>query len=275
MGIDKLKLAGTIKLCTIGFYLIYLIFFNTSLNIYLPSNKSNDAALKENLITDYCLLIIGGSNVRQGISAQLLSESICPALNLSVNMEMGFFNLYLNWLAKNLTGKKYKNVIYSPAIFWGDKLIINENSGFIDLPGVSIFTQLKSIFVDTKSIFNSRGDIESYSCASGVVPFNIKEIDFISSNAIVAQEIKRRVSILGSITGANSIYVRVPPVYVKTERQAELYTKLIDGRIEILKGLGVKIVGSTIVSTDSSLFCDSFHANAKGREVFTMEIRLP
>jgi hypothetical protein len=275
MGIDKSKLAGTIKLFTIGFYLVYLISFNTSLNIYLPSNKNSDAALKENLINDYCLLIIGGSNVREGISAQLLSESICPSLNLSVTGEMGNSNLYLNWLAKNLTGKKYKNVIYSPGIFWDNKLIINENSDFIDFPGIPIFSQLKQIFIDTKSIFNSYGDIESYSCGSGVVPFNIKEIDFISSNAIVAQEIKRRLSILGSITGANSIYVRVPPVYVKTERQAELYTKLMDGRIEILKGLGVKIVGSTIASSDSSLFCDSFHSNAKGREAFTKEIVLP
>lgn len=275
MGIDKSKLAGTIKLCTIGFYFVYLIFFNTSLNIYLPLSKNSDALLKENLINDYCLLIVGGSNALQGISAQLLSENICPSLNLSINSEMGNFNLYLNWLAKNLTGKKYENIIYSPAIIWGEKLIINENSGFIDLPGVSIYSQLRSIFFDAKSIFNSSGDIKSYSCGSGVVSFNIKEIDFISSNAIVAQEIKRRLSILGSITGANGIYVRVPPVYVKTERQAELYTKLMDGRIEILKGLGVKMVGSTIVSTDSSLFCDSFHSNAKGREAFTKEIVLP
>ena len=47
-----------------------------------------------------------------------------------------------------------------------------------------------------------------------------------------------------------------------------------NNRIEILKELGVKIIGKTIVSTDSSLFCDSLHPNAMGRSVFTKEIRL-
>ena len=100
-------------------------------------------------------------------------------------------------------------------------------------------------------------------------------MDFLSSNAIVAQEIKQRLLKLEDMADANNIYVRVPPVYVKTKSQAELYKKLMDNRIEILKGLGVKIVGSTIASSDSSLFCDSFHPNAKGREAFTKEIRLP
>jgi hypothetical protein len=80
---------------------------------------------------------------------------------------------------------------------------------------------------------------------------------------------------LKKTTSSNEIFLRVPPVYVKTERQAELYKMIMGGRIEILKGLGVKIVGSTIASTDSSLFCDSYHPNAKGREEFTKEIVFP
>ena len=277
MGIDKSNLAGTIKFCTIGFYLLYLIFFNTSLHIYLPLKKNNEIFLKENLIDDYCLLIIGGSNAAQGISAQLLSENICPSLNLGISSEMNDFNLYLNWLAKNLIGKKnIQNVIYSPSIFWSDKPIRrNENSRYIDFPNIPIFSQLKYIFLDTKSIITSRGDIERQSCGTGLVSFNINESDFVSSDAIVAQEIKWRLSKLGSMVDTNNIYVRVPPVYVKTKNQAELYTKLMDRRIEILKGLGAKIVGSSIANTDISFFCDSSHPNAKGREAFTKEIVLP
>ena len=80
---------------------------------------------------------------------------------------------------------------------------------------------------------------------------------------------------LGNVASGNSIYVRVPPVYVKTINQAEIYQRLMGERIRMLKGLGVKVVGTTLVSTDSSLFCDAFHPNAKGREVFSKEIKLP
>ena len=74
---------------------------------------------------------------------------------------------------------------------------------------------------------------------------------------------------------SDKVYVRVPPVYVKTNKQAEKYFYLMSKRIEMLKGLGVSVIGNTIVSTDRSLFCDSFHPNAKGREFFTNEIILP
>ncbi len=275
MGIDKLKIASTIKLCMLAFYLVYLISFNTSLSIYLPESRNSDVSVKEKLVGDYCLLIIGGSNVRQGISAQLLSENICPTLNLGVNGEMEYFDSYRNWLAKILNNRKYKYTIYSPSIFWASKSIINKNPDYITIPRVSLFTQLKNMSIDSKSIFNSHGDLEIYSCSSEIISFNINEVDFLSSNVIVAQEIKQRLSKLKDVANSNSIYIRVPPVYVKTKEIAERYENLMNTRIEILRSLGVKIVGSTIASSDRSLFCDSFHPNAKGREAFTNEIRLP
>ncbi len=275
MGIDKLKIASRIKLCVLIFYLLYFIFFNAGLNAHLPSFKNNDTSIKENLIRDSCLLIVGGSNVRQGISAQLLSENICSTLNLGVINEMGSFNSYQNWLAKNLNSKNYNYVLYSTKNLWDDKLIIEKKSDLIEFPSASIFAQLKNAFIDNKLIFNSRGDIEHYNCNLGIASFNFNENDFSSSNAIVAQEIKRRVSRLANTTSTNNVYLRIPPVYVKTKRQAEIYTELMNERIRIIERLGIKIIDTTLVSTDASLFCDSFHPNAKGREVFTKEIKLP
>jgi hypothetical protein len=275
MAIDKLKIASAIKLCVLGFYLVYFIGFNTSLNIYLPSSRNSDVSIKENLIGDYCLLIMGGSNVVQGISAQLLSENICPTLNLAITNEMAYFSSYHNWLAKTLKNRKYKYAIYSPSILWAYKSTVNDNPNYIDFPGVPIFAQLKNLTIDTKSIFSLRGDLESYQCNSKFNSYNIKEVDFMNSNVVIAQEISRRLSMLGNVASGNSIYVRVPPVYVKTINQAEIYQRLMGERIRMLKGLGVKVVGTTLVSTDSSLFCDAIHPNAKGREVFSKEIKLP
>jgi hypothetical protein len=259
----------------LGFYLVYFIFFNSGLNIYLPEHKNSDLVIKRKLIDNYCFLIIGGSNVRTGISAKLLSENICPTLNLGITNELAYFDLYLDWLASNTIGRKYNYVLYSPRIFWSDSLITKNDSNFINFPKISIFTQLKNIIIDSRSIVNSYGDVESYTCNLNITSFNINKHDFEKYNNIIAQEIKQRLSLLRDIASNNNLYVRVPPVYVKTEEQAQTYIKLMNKRIEILNGFGIKIIGTTIVSTDSSLFCDSFHPNSKGRELFTKEIRLP
>ena len=72
-----------------------------------------------------------------------------------------------------------------------------------------------------------------------------------------------------------SVYLRVPPIYVNSEEKLKAYTNLMNERIEIIKGFGVKIIGETTVSLDKSLFCDSYHSNAKGREIFSKQIKLP
>ena len=275
MGTDKLRIASTIKLCMLALYLIYFIFSNTSLNIYLPAAKNNDDLIKEKIIGDSCFLILGGSNVRQGISAQLLSDDLCPTLNLGVSNELGSFNSYQNWLTRNLSNRKYNNVLYSPRIFWNDKSITKEDFNVIEFPSKTIFSQIKNIFINGDLIFNSRGDINSYYCKSVVASFTFNESDFTNSNANIVQEIKRRVSILENISGTDNVFVRVPPVYVKTEKQAEAYQELMKERIRILRKHGVNILDTTIASTKSSLFCDPFHPNSKGREVFTKEIKLP
>lgn len=279
MGIDKLKLAGAIKIFVFFAYLIYFSISNTSL-IKLYENNLDlkpDTELKRELLSNKCLLLLGGSNVRMGLSAEAVSIKSCEALNLGISSEGGGFKKYLNWLNGNTSTNK---VIYSSALIWQDSPLINNNrEGEVKFPNAALFSIIKIIFLPvenaTTSEFNKFGDAINYQCLSNFPSFSIKINGFIDSSYLINREIYNRISSLKEITNSDEILVRVPPVYVKKERQAELYTKLMDRRIEILKGLGVKIIGSTIVSTDRSLFCDSFHPNAKGREAFTKEIVLP
>jgi hypothetical protein len=239
----------------------------------LPESKKYDSSIKKQLIDDKCLLIIGGSNSRQGLSAEILSENICSTLNLSINNEMEHFSIYNNWLSANSTDKEFKYILYSPIILWSDKSISEFPNQLIDVPKISIFSQFKSIF-DSKSIFNSYGDLENYYCQSEFIPFSLNKSEFLKNNIIVAQEIKIRVLQIENTFNTKNVYLRVPPVYVNSESDYKVYTKLMNDRIEILKGLGVKLIGKTIISFDKNLFCDASHSNASGREVFSKEIKL-
>lgn len=279
MGIDKLKLAVGIKIFVFFAYLIYFSINNTSL-IKLSENNyfvKTDTELKKALISSKCLLLLGGSNVQMGLSAETASIKLCEALNLGVSSEAGGFQKYLNWLNHNALADK---VIYSPALIWESSPLINSNEeAKVKFPEISIFSFIKNILlvkIEGPLIkFNKYGDQIEYKCPNGILPYNIKINGFIDFNHLISKEIYERISNLKKATNSGEVFVRVPPVYVKNKKQAELYMKLMDRRIEILKGLGVKIVGTTLVSTDSSLFCDAFHPNAKGREVFSKEIKLP
>lgn len=276
MVIDKLKLTRVIKIGMLIFYFSYFIFYNTSFNIYLPIHSYGDAFKKKILMGDSCILIVGGSNVRQGVSAKILSERICTTLNLGLTGEIGGFDIYINWLKGIFGDYKYDYIIYSPALFWSQKIMIAETPNLFVFPEVSVLSQLKN-FINYNEVttFNSWGDLNNFKCSSNFVSFEVDKDEFISASNSVVQELIRRISVLKSTTKINKLYLRVPPVYVKTKRQSELYENLIAERIKILKELGVEVVGSTVVSTDSGLFCDSFHANSIGREVFTKEIKLP
>jgi hypothetical protein len=271
MVIDKLKLMGIIKLSMLLSYISYFIFFNFFMDSYLSVNKNSDSYNKNNLISDYCLLIIGGSNVRQGISAKIISESICPTLNLGINGELGGFDLYVKWLEKNMKGRRYEAIIYSPSFIWNQDSKTEHISNF-NFPRLSLLSTFKNLFIEYKPNFNSWGDIDSYQCSSKFNSYNVKEVNFLSANNFVIQELFQRIMMLKNTINASNIYIRVPPVYVKNEEQRILYTILMKQRIDLLSDLGVKIIPTTLVSGDISLFCDSFHPNAKGREIFSKEI---
>lgn len=283
MEIDKLKRASTIKIFVFFAYLIYFATSNTNLNNHYEKNAylKSDTELKRGLLSNKCLLLIGGSNVRMGLSAEDASIKSCEALNLGVSDEGGGFQKYLSWLNANTSANK---VIYSSALIWQDSpLIGNGEDVGIKFPAISFFKFLEYIILnklfnkneDPPVKFNQFGDQVEYKCFNTFRSYSIRANVFTNSSHLINQEIYKRISILKKITNSDEILVRVPPIYVKKKSQAELYAKLMSNRIEMLKGLGVKIVGSTIVSTDGSLFCDSFHPNPKGREAFTKEIRMP
>lgn len=171
-------------------------------------------------------------------------------------------------------------MIYSSAAIWSNTPLNNsDEEAVIKFPKTSLLSFIKAIFIPVNTPatpqFSKFGDQMKYQCANKFPSFNINANDFINSSHLVTQEIFERIYKIKQKINSREIYVRVPPVYVQSKRQADLYTSLMNERIEILKGLGVKIVGSTIVSTNDSLFCDSLHPNAKGREEFTKEIVLP
>lgn len=281
MGIDSLKLAGSIKIFAFFAYFIYFLISNTSLirlDETIISIKS-DTELKRDLLSSKCLLLLGGSNVQMGLSAEEASTKSCEAVNLGIGSEGGGFQKYLNWLNNNILADK---VIYSSLVIWNASPLIEDKKEIeVKFPTVSLYSILKIMLIPIEKSttlkfnqFSQFGDDIEYQCANNFSSLNINISDFIKFHHVISQEIHKRISSLKDVTNSDEIYFRVPPVYVKNKKQAELYRSLINNRIEILKELGIKIIGKTIVSTDSSLFCDSLHPNAMGRSVFTKEIRL-
>jgi hypothetical protein len=282
MGIDRLKLTNVIKIIAFLAYLIYFYISNMSpitLNEDIAGIKP-DTELKADLLSSKCLVLLGGSNVQMGLSAEEASSKSCEAVNLGIGSEAGGFNKYLNWLNKNISADK---VIYSSMIIWKASPLIEDNKETkFKFPIISLYSIIKiSLFPVENEItpkfnkFSQFGDDIEYQCPNDFLSVDIQINDFVKFNHIINKEIYKRISSLKEATNSDAIFFRVPPVYVKNKKKAALYTSLMNKRIEILKGLGVKIIGTTIVNSDSSLFCDSLHPNAKGREVFTKEIRLP
>lgn len=155
-------------------------------------------------------------------------------------------------------------------------MIFRNEDPEIIFPSNALLTILKYALLPGKNSgfdqFNQFGDQLVYQCSKDFPQFTIKKNEYTNRSRLIIHEIYDRISFLRKITNSGEIFLRVPPVYVKTKEQAEIYTELMNERVLALRRLGVKIVGTTIVSTDRSLFCDSFHPNAKGREFFSKEI---
>lgn len=278
MGIDRIRLTGLIKVSALVVYIIYFLISNIGYLKILESfvGVTPDTELKRNLLSSKCLLLTGGSNVIMGLSAEAMSSELCKVINLGVSSEAGGFNKYLEWLSRDILADR---VVYSSAAIWSSSSIFRNEDPEIIFPSNSLFTIFKSALSTEKNgtvkKFNQFGDQLEYQCSKNFLPFSIKKNDYVSSSNLVNQEVYERIAILKKITNSDEIFLRVPPVYVKTKEEAQIYKELMNERVLALRRLGVKIVGTTIVSTDSSLFCDSFHPNAKGREVFSKEIVFP
>ncbi len=278
MGIAKLKIKDIVKIGALFAWLMYFIIANSDyggrLSIPISSDNAMDMPEKQQLLSNHCLAVLGGSNVRMGLSARKIDIESCSAINLGINSEGGSFEKYANWLSKGL---KTNLTIYSPIIIW--------NQGFIsqpkvpawydmEIPTVSIFSQIKALISPAKVMeFDGFGDQLSYSCPSGFLNTRIDEKKFVNVSAEVVKEIEYRVGQLKTITGAEKFYVRVPPIYTKPIF-VKRYRELINQRVDMLKAAGISVIGGTRVSSDKDLFCDALHPNQKGRQVFSDEIRI-
>jgi preprotein translocase subunit SecD len=276
MAIDKLKYFNRIKRLVMLIWLAYAIVFNTKFAIYLPD--VTDYFQKDNLEIKKGIALIGGSNVETGLSAELISTNFYECLNLGLSAEKEAFSEYINYI----NGKVSTDlVVYSPAYIWSESPIDKDDSyrkKFFKLseyiPPISIISQIREAISPSSSLieFNSFGDQVGYNCPTGLFSFKINQQKFTSSNDVIIEEIIARVEKLKETTGADKIFIRIPPVYAEEDKK-KLISKCMELRIKALKSAGIIVVRETIVSSDKSLFCDNFHPNEKGREFFSMELK--
>lgn len=276
MVIDKLKLTTAIKIFALITYFLYfsINFFNLNSISKYPEVLKSDLDLKSKFLSKSCLVILGGSNAKTGLSAEILSTNLCNSINLGVDYEAQGFDKYSKWLDH---GNMAEKVLYSTMEVWKSS---NKSGNLSDeyfnsiFPRISLFSIIKASFFSDNKSYNDFGDKINYQCFNVVGSNKTQVQDFSNSNILVAQEISRRISILKTIYKTDKIFLRIPPIYLDSNN-SKIYKKLMAERIEVLKEMGINVIDSTLVSIDESLFCESNHPNAKGREVFSKEIRLP
>lgn len=234
-----------------------------------PDNyRYSEPLAKEPLIGKTCLLILGGSNARNALSAAQLSAPGCPALNLAVTDEMGDFNRYRAWLAK---GAQADVVIYSPLYALSSSP--PAKAGLFDQfrKMAPLITRAKNIYSGQKEVFfTENGDISHYNCDSQFIPHDFDPVTFDLYTPAVISELARRVSVLKSITRARLVIVHMPRIYVYSQDHRIL--KVIQKRQAAIRRAGIALLDTTVVYSDRSLFCDQFHANGLGRHQFSADV---
>jgi hypothetical protein len=276
MAIDKLKYFNKIKRLIILIWIIYATVFNTEFAVHLP--KVTDYFQKDNLKINKGIALIGGSNVETGLSAELISTNFYECLNLGISSEKEEFSEYINYIKDKVSTDL---IVYSPASIWSEAPFAKEESyrnSFLKLseyiPSISIISQIREVVSPSSSLikFNSFGDQVGFNCSNELFSFKINQQKFTNSNDAIIEEIIARVKKIKGMTGADKIFIRIPPVYVEEDKK-KLISKCMEIRIKALKSAGIIVVRETIISSDKSLFCDNFHPNEKGREFFSMELK--
>jgi hypothetical protein len=271
MAKDKIKLLIILKSSFVIFYFFYAGVMSTQ-DSNVKKITDMNMTQKNFLLGEVCLSILGGSNVKWGISAELLSSQNCVVKNYGVDYEGGSFESYSGWFSKGLNSK---SVIYSSYLVLAEKVNYQDVDQFRVFPSKSILSEIFSLLPRSSNTFNynSFGDLIEYNCLASIKPFTFNAHDFMENNKVVALEMKRRLELIDDLGKAKVFFVRIPPVYV-SESKIELYKSLIENRIDVFRGLGINVISSTYASSDSSLFCDAaHHPNAKGRNFFTNEIK--
>lgn len=272
MAVDKTKYYNKIKSFIILIYFIYVIIWVSKFHVHLPLYTGKVGIHgKINHTIKKGISLLGGSNVRDGLSAEIISNNFYDSYNFGVSSEGGTFSKYTNFIGDRISSTDV--VIYSSSLVWSE---LTHDINYLDfLPSYSIISQIKSFIFTPYSnqfTFNSFGDKLEYNCDTRLQSYIINEQKFTSSNTFVVNEIIRRVEKIKNITRSDKVLIRIPPVYVKPSNK-KLIIENMQQRIKSLKESGIIVVGGTICSSDKSLFCDDFHPNDKGRNFFSIEIK--
>lgn len=272
MAIADLRMEIIVKIVCIAVLLGYVVSeVVESRNAGMGVNVNTEALAKERLVQRTCLLILGGSNARAGLSAAGLSTSDCSALNLAVADEMSDFDLYMTWLAE---GARADVVIYSSLhalsssrsarLEWFD--LINHL--------VPIVSRLKGILlgvrIASEERFTKLGDQIHYPCRRGFVVQGFDPASFDLSTPKVVADLVKRVSVIQNITGTKTVIIQLPRLYLRNPNHEVL--AVIRKRQAAIRRAGILLLDTPVVYSDKSLFCDQWHANERGRDWFTAEV---
>ena len=271
MEVDKTKSFNKIKVIAILLWISYLIVYNTQLALYLPYVNYPEAYSKKNLTLRKGIVLIGGSNVRMGLSAEIISNQSYECINLGISGEYGDFSRYVNFFKDRITPEI---IVYSSADIWSETLLKkNDILSFISIPNISIYKQFQSFFSPNQEIiFNSFGDQINYKCDTYILNHRIDCHKFTLSNDVNVQVFISRVQKLKKIFGTNKVIIRVPPIY-SSFNEKKLIIETMQLRLKSLKDAGIIIIEGKLVSSDRSLFCYNNHLNEKGKNLFTMDLK--
>ena len=283
MVVDSIKYFNKIKISALVIFLGYAIVYSSKFKVYLPlhSNYSNyiDYNEKKSIVFRKGIALVGGSNVRMGLSAEIIGSNSNNCYNFGISSESIRFSDYVNFIGDRISPHI---VVYSTKFIWYDSPLDKTYSfNYFDfIPSYAISSQITDFIFRGKSnfessnllSFNSFGDQVGYDCDNLILSYDLNQKTFTRNNILIIEEVVRRVKKLKIICKTDKVFVRVPPIYVNHKR-VKLIRELINFRIKALKESGIIVVGKTVVSSDKTLFCDNLHPNEKGRKYFSMELK--
>ena len=277
MAIDESKLESFSKALSLFVLSIYL-----SSQVYItlrgrPSAENLDALAKSHLVRPSCLLLLGGSNARNAFSAAQLSTADCPALNLAVSTELGSFDRYMAWLSSHA---RAETVIYSTFLILSPSPVGNDG-----LPGaldhvVPLASRLKKMLAgqadEPSNDFTSSGDQVHYICHSAIRDHHLDLPSFERATPEVVAELTRRVTLIKQVTGASKVVLHTPRIYISDEsrlNQRSKFLPVLGERLVKIRKAGIAVLDTPVLHTEKDLFCDGAHANLKGRDRFTAQVK--
>ena len=277
MATADLKIEFWSKALSLAVLSIYLLSQASIALRMTPGTGNADALAKAALIRPSCLLVLGGSNARNGVSAAALSSPGCPALNLAVSAELGNFDRYMAWLGD---GARTETVIYSTLLV----LSPAPSSGAPVFDAIDHVTplagRLKAMLLgqpeNTSSVFTLVGDQIHYACDAAFRGRYLELGSLEHGTPEVVAELSRRVAAIKRVTGARRVVLHTPRVYIDDSAGRNGKSRILEvlgGRLAAIRQAGIEVMDAPVVHSNRSMFCDDRHANAKGREEITVEIR--